>query len=70
MENKKIVWQKNKIEHIIEARNVGNKNKEATIQIIYTRWDIWKERHKPTIFIDIPKEKCEEFINAIKPKDD
>ena len=66
MEIKKIYWENNTASYELEARNVGDKNPEATIQL--SMQEIPKLSNKRTRYfsINIPKEKVPEFLVAIK----
>lgn len=66
METKKIEWENNRTCNTLKIRNVGKLNKDAQIQMVFSRWNKQTERSKPLVCIDIPSDKVEEFMEAIK----
>jgi hypothetical protein len=63
---KNIKWKDNLKDYELQIRNVGM-TKEYPIQIVLEVWD--KKRTRRT-FIDIPKGKTEEFLEAINEIDE
>jgi hypothetical protein len=61
-----IVWTHNSIYHTLKYRNVGDRNPGAQIQITYERYNSETHRNLPTIFIDIPKEQAQKFIEGLR----
>ena len=62
---KKIEWKDGDILETLEARNVGDKNKDGQIQMMYSRYDTFKERSLPFICIDIPQEHVKAFLEFV-----
>ena len=64
-EMQKIEWENNGTKNTLKIKNVGNRNPNAQIQMVFDRWDTQTERSKPLICIDIPADKVASFLEAI-----
>jgi hypothetical protein len=66
MRDKTIIWEDNWTSYELKARNVGELNPKAQIQL--SMQEIPKNKDKRTKYfsINIPKEKITEFLEAIK----
>lgn len=66
METQRIEWENNGTLNLLKVRNVGNEYPSAQVQMVFERFNPRTERNMPLVCIDIPAEKVEEFLNALK----
>lgn len=65
----KIEWEDKFNYYELEARNVGNKNLEAKIQMLIEKLPKDGTKRRTYASINIPKIKVNEFLSAIQEKE-
>lgn len=62
---KRFCWHSIDTNYELDVRNIGERNKEHSIQFSLNRWKDNAYRNMPYVSFSIPIELAEEFLNTI-----